>query len=47
MNILHHQTYPKLGFIDGLSVFDYLFNAGAEELLLNLSNYKSQYLSRL
>jgi hypothetical protein len=40
MLIKHNQQFPQLGFIEGLSIFDYLFNNGIDEFLLKLDTYK-------
>ena len=42
MPIQHQQEYPKLGFVDGLSIVDYLFNAGAETFLTAVQDYKKE-----
>ena len=47
MLINHKQQYEQFGFIDGLSIFDYLFNIGRDEFLNNLSAYKKRYDSKL
>lgn len=40
MQINHRQQFEQLGFIDGLSIFDYLFNVGREEFFTQLKAYK-------
>jgi len=47
MQVDHKQQYSQLGFIDGLSIIDYLFNSGIDEFLLKLYAYKNEYNSNL
>jgi hypothetical protein len=44
MSIFHVQAFSELGFVDGLSIFDYLFNVGVDEVKKQIQLYRKEVL---
>jgi len=44
MSVNHIQSYPQLGFIEGLSIIDYLFNVGVEKASSEVKKYKKEII---